>query len=129
MSEVNLDVKLATRDYWRRYLKRAVTLQESRDARRSSKRYPLSISGEITFKAEHRIKRGSIAILDVSAGGVEGLTKEDVPLQADIRIDMAPEGTVFAVLGRVVHSSPTLGGYKLGIELSFADQGDHHRPH
>jgi hypothetical protein len=129
MSQVNLEPKLASRDYWRRYLKRAVTLQETRDARRSSRRYPLSISGQIAFNAEHRTKQCEIAILDVSTGGVEAVTKEDIPLHADVRIEMAPEGTPFAVLGRIVHSTPTLGGYRLGIELSFADEGKNHQAH
>jgi hypothetical protein len=127
MSQVNVEVRLASRDYWRRFLKRAVTLLEARDARRRGRRYPFSMDGRIIFVANRHTGQNDIAILDVSAGGVVGLTREEIPIQADVRIEVAPEGTIFALQGRVVHSTPTVGGYKTGIELSFANDAEYHQ--
>jgi len=125
MSQVNAEVRLASRDYWRRFLKRAVALLETRDARRSGRRYPLSMDGQVIFTADGRTTRRNIGILDVSVGGVEGFTQEEIPVLTEVRIEIAPEGTALALQGRVVHSTQTVGGYKTGIRLSFADDPEH----
>ena len=121
MSKIDLEIKLASKDYWRRFLKRAVALLEARDARRLGKRYPFSMDGRIIFTVDGHTSQDDVAILDVSAEGVLGLTQGEVPVQADVRIEVAPEGAIFALQGRTIHSTQSLGGYKTGIELSFVD--------
>ncbi|MFH1417166.1 MAG: hypothetical protein ABII12_02625 [Planctomycetota bacterium] len=121
MSKIDLEIKFASKDYWRRFLKRAVALLEARDARRLGKRYPFSMDGRILFTVGDRASHADIAVLDVSAEGIMGVTQHEIPVRADVRVEIAPEGTIFALRGRTVHSTQSLGGYKTGIELSFVD--------
>ncbi len=121
MPDVNVEIKFASRDYWRRFLKRAVALLEARDARRLGRRFPFSMDGRVIFTVDGCTKQANISILDVSATGVMGLTSEKLPVKGDVRIEVSPEGTIFALRALTIHSKQSLGGFKSGFELSFME--------
>ncbi len=122
MPPASSEVQRASEDYWRRYLRRAVAPNPARDARREVKRYPFSMVGQLCFTEGARTRREEFAIIEVSTIGVMGLIKEEVPWQADVCIELNPEGTPFALQGCARHCTSTIGGYKLGVELSFDDR-------
>ncbi len=116
------EVKLASRDYWQRFLTRAGALQKTGDARRLSKRFPFPMSGSIIFVEDDRTGQDDIAIFDVSAEGIMGLTKLEIPWHVEVRIELDPEGTPFALRGHAMHCTPTVDGYKVGVQLTFVAQ-------
>ena len=59
-------------------------------------------------------------ILDASAGGL--MVKHHEPLAATtpVHAQILIADTLYHLSGHVVHATQTVGGYKIGIELSFA---------
>ncbi len=115
-------IQRASRDYWRRFLTRAVAPQSVRDARRVVKRYPLAMAGRIFYAEGDHMKREEFAIIEISPTGVTGLCREEIPWHAEVCIEVNPEGTPFALQGLARHCTSTVGGYKVGVELVFDDE-------
>jgi hypothetical protein len=101
---------------------RTVAPHDARDARRRVRRYPFSMAGRILFTEGDRKKREHLAIIEVSIDGIMGLIEEEIPRHAEVCIELDPEGTPFALQGRVRHCTSAVGGFKVGVELVFDDR-------
>lgn len=122
MSTASSTSQPVSSDYWRRFLARTVAPHSERDARRAVRRYPFAMPGQLLFTQGDRERREDFAIIQVSVVGMMGVIREEIPWHEKVSIEINPEGTPLLLWGRARHCTATIGGYKLGIELRFADK-------
>jgi hypothetical protein len=60
-----------------------------------------------------------LALLNASQEGLTTKGQTPITLNTEVVLELNPEGTPFAVRGRIAHCTETLGGFKIGIELRF----------
>ena len=58
-------------------------------------------------------------LLNASQEGLTTKGQTPITLNTEVVLELNPEGTPFAVRGRIAHCTETLGGFKIGIELRF----------
>ena len=61
-------------------------------------------------------------LLNASSSGLMIKQFDDLPVDTPTRIDLTIGEDSVTLIGRVVHSTQTLGGYKIGIQLEFDQQ-------
>lgn len=59
--------------------------------------------------------------LNASEAGLMVRLNQSIPSRTRLRIEVEIDQVKFALSGSVVHVTDTVGGYKVGIELLFAD--------
>jgi len=120
MANVGADTQTVSREYWERFLQRTVAPEPKSDVKRAARRYPLIGDLNIAFDDEQgRAHTRVLSLINVSCEGLTAKGQTDIALDTDVLIEMNPEGTPFRMLGRIVHCTETIGGYKIGIELQF----------
>lgn len=60
-------------------------------------------------------------VLNVSGAGVMVSARHEIPAGTMMMMQMVLDGEAYLLVGRVVHSTQTVGGFKVGIELEFAE--------
>lgn len=91
---------------------------------RKQARYPVEFgAATLTFAEGSKPVTLSGRVLDVSATGLMMKTHRQVGIHTPVWLDLHINDEQMSVGGRVVHATATVGGYKLGILLTFADDG------
>ena len=122
MTEHQTDAPMITREYWRRFLRRAVAAQSKSDQNRGAPRYPFHADITVLFQGEDGPSTRSLILVNVSAEGMTARGASSLPVETEVSVELNPEGTPLWVRGRVVHCTETVGGFKIGIRLEFADE-------
>lgn len=106
---------------WCTLLSQSVTPAIEMNIKRRYRRYNVSgdARGEIDCDGE-RLKR-SWPLLEVSAKGLTLKSHEPLPAGSIATLEVNFDGHWHPLRGTVVHSTETLGGYKLGLKLIFRD--------
>lgn len=120
MTDNNRDAfELMDRETWRAILEQSLEAEPEPPIRRRVRRY--SVHGPCTLHYEIRRMRQShtLNLTNVSLTGIMGKSPRDIPMDTEVEIHVPVEDKRFAMRGTVVHCTSTLGGYKVGIELSF----------
>jgi uncharacterized membrane protein len=60
-------------------------------------------------------------LLNASEGGLMVKLVESIPAKTEVQVEVAIDDVAFTIPGRVVHATETVGGFKIGVELEFAD--------
>lgn len=91
---------------------------------RKQARYPLKFgTAKLTFQDGDKPVCLSCRLLDVSATGVMVKAHRQIAVHTPIWADLTVNDEQISVAGRVVHATATVGGYKLGMKLTFTDEG------
>ncbi len=89
--------------------------------RRDMPRCRVAGSATVTTQASERM--GSVesrcALLEASTTGLTCRSRIAIPMDTQVAIELYIGDEVFRLAGTVVHSTGTVGGFKIGIELTF----------
>lgn len=107
---------------WRAILEESLTPEPEPPVRRRVRRYPIQIPVHVYFHARGFQHEVTLNLTNVSNGGVMGKSPKEIAMDTLVQIHVPVEGRHFVVNGTVVHCTSTLGGYKLGIQLQFAEE-------
>ena len=58
-------------------------------------------------------------VLNISDHGAMIVTRQEIPEHAVLMMKISLGEDAFLLVGRVMHSTQTVGGYKIGIKLDF----------
>lgn len=119
MSNAETETRFISKAYWKRFLQRTVAPEPKSDTQRSTPRYPLPGDIKVTFENAGETSVRRLGLLNASEDGLTTKGQTQIPPDTEIVVELNPEGTPFAVRGRIAHCTETLGGFKIGIELRF----------
>lgn len=111
-----------TRQRWLQVLAQHAA-PEDLGIRRTDLRHSVEFgAARLTFEDERgRSVERSGRLLNISEGGLMLKQSRRIPIQTDLRIEVTLGDDTLALIGRVVHATETLGGFKIGVELQFTD--------
>jgi hypothetical protein len=109
----------ATREIWSKIVSTVSMAEMEPTMRRSTRRY--SCSGEIKVSGEIDGEpfKQTWVLLQVSATGISARAHIEVPDRLKVAIVWRWQNQELLLSGRVMHSTQTVGGYKVGIRLNF----------
>ncbi len=117
-------LELATRACWLEALA-CQPLADGSEYRRQEQRHCLVISN-VKLACEQcghsAVLRGTL--MNASASGVLIRQRQQTAPGTLVVISIPLDAELLLLAGEVVHCTQTVGGYKIGIELRFADEGD-----
>ena len=119
MSNAETETSFISAAYWKRFLKRTVAPEHKSDIQRAEPRYPLSGETKVSFEDAGETSVRRLALLNASQDGLTTKGQTPIVLDTQVVLEMNPEGTPFAIHGRIIHCTETVGGFKIGIELRF----------
>lgn len=119
MSNAETETRFVSKAYWKRFLQRTVAPESKSDVQRSTPRYALPGDIKVTFEGAGEKSVRRLALLNASAEGLTTKGQTPIAIDVEVVVELNPEGTPFAVRGRIAHCTETLGGFKIGIELRF----------
>ena len=111
-----------TRRRWREFVSQYVDSKGS-EYRRSDQRSYVEI-GAVTLSFDDA-QGAPIAhvghLLNASDGGLMVKQHQSIPARTKVQVEVAIDEVTFVLPGRVAHVTQTVGGFKIGVELEFAD--------
>ena len=75
----------------------------------------------MTFESMGRREERTAALLNASGGGLMLRSHEELPAGTKVLLRLPHADQLLEVAGRIMHSTTTVGGFKLGILLDFPD--------
>ena len=100
---------------------------ETDEYRRGDERRPASSAAvRLAFHSNGRPVQQTSRILNVSPSGLMIRHNQRLDSGTSMVLQADLHGEAILLHGRVVHCTSTVGGYKIGIELRFADDGADH---
>ncbi len=116
------ELKLLTRQQWIDFLARHTEGRSEPLLRRRSPRYTIPHGViRLSYPQDRRVVVETTSLLQVSEVGLTIKTRKEVPMDAEVRVEALMEDQPFALNGVVIHSTQTIGGFKTGVKLRFAD--------
>ena len=117
-------IETISQEQWREIVAGYAEPHEEPKVRRTARRFPVSYGRvKLLFVLEcagvRRPQRWDAALLQLSDHGLMVRTERELPAYIGVAVQVALEDETATALGRVVHCTSTIGGYKVGIELSF----------
>lgn len=114
-------IELTTRERWIEVLSLHSCVEEP-EYRRECSRRPLMFDGvKLAFEESCRpVVRGG-KLLNASPSGVMIRQYKEIQAHTLVMLSVALDEETLVLAGEVVHSTQTVGGYKVGIELRFTD--------
>lgn len=107
---------------WAQFLKRVVAPEFEPRARREFHRYPFQTTAKAYYDDSGKAYKRTWRIMEVSLSGMMAKTHQEVPVDAVVRLHMELDTGMWEFQARVMHCTQTLGGYKVGMSLSFPDE-------
>jgi hypothetical protein len=111
-----------SRDRWLEILSRHVSPEIEPPIRRKSRRYGVELGIVCLLYREDGLPRARTAsVLQISAGGLMIKTHKPIRPFTSVWMEVMLNGDAFTLIGEVTHSTQTVGGYKIGIQLEFPE--------
>lgn len=117
-------VPLATREFWAAFVADQTAPKVRSEYRRKNIRYAVVREVRAFYERDGRHIATDVDIMEISATGMSIRARSQIEPEAVIRIQFNDVEQPFAIEGRVMHSTGTLGGHKIGLELLFAPSTD-----
>ncbi len=115
--------RLVERDEWFAFLAQDTDPEPDPHQRRRFCRYPVTCgSATLTLAADENAAVVPGRLVNISAGGVMVQVRKWLQVGTPVWIDIELDTIRGALLGRIVHTTQCLGGYKLGIQLVFPER-------
>ena len=93
--------------------------------RRRHQRCHTLASARVTFVPDGGSTEGPIVaicnVLEVSAEGLTLRSRQQIPPETQVAIDLRLGEQILALSGLTVHSTGTVGAFKVGVELKFVE--------
>lgn len=114
-----------SRAAWTDLLGRGIRTPEVEPAvRRRGRRYGAAVgtAWRILYQKANKVVERRGKLLNASAGGLMMLCQKEVPISAAVAVVFTSVAEDECLLsGEVRHCTSTVGGYKIGLRLHFAD--------
>ncbi len=115
-------IEIPTRQRWTELLAKFAESERSDSRRGNQRSYVQFGAAKLSFDDEQGTPTGRTGrLLNASDSGLMVKQYESIPEETEVAVEATIGDEVFALTGRVVHTTETLGGFKIGIELRFAD--------
>jgi hypothetical protein len=110
------------RDRWLEILSRCVSPEIEPPVRRKSRRYGVE-SGvvRLLYQDEGVPVERTAPLREISTDGLMVKSHRRMQVGTAVWMTVTLENATFALVGRVAHSTQTVGGYKIGIRLTFPE--------
>jgi len=113
-------LRYLTREQWVRFVSRQIPPDTNPPTRRSTQRRRLEYGiARLSYKQEGRLISYVTTLLEISVTGLMVKTRRLVPGETELRVEMLVAEAPLAVVGMVIHSTQTVGGFKTGLRLTF----------
>lgn len=89
--------------------------------RRAHRRYPCNGEIKVWLTVDDCDTRQTWAMTQVSSEGISAIAPNEVPELVRVTIQWIQEHETIILKGRVRHCTQTIGGYKVGVQLSFSE--------
>ena len=123
MMPLPTELRPITREQWLQMIAPYVTTEPEPGVRRAQRRY--NVEGMVAVApinaAGSQTAVRTVSLLQLSDDGIMVRSHTDLPLDTIVGMQVYIEDHIFTVLGRVMHCTDTVGGYKIGIQLAFTD--------
>jgi hypothetical protein len=122
----NGELRPITHEQWLRMIERYVTDEPEPPVRRGQRRY--TVDGMVTLAVLSADGNGvhtavrTAPLVQVSDEGIMIRSHAELAQDTVVAMQVYLEDDNFALLGRVMHCTDTIGGYKVGIQLAFVEQ-------
>jgi hypothetical protein len=117
-------LRCLTREQWVRFVSRQIPPDANPPTRRSTQRRRLEYGiARLSYKQAGRSISYVTTLLEISVTGLMIKTRRLVPGETELRVQMLVEEAPLAVVGTVIHSTQTVGGFKTGVRLMFPAGG------
>jgi len=113
--------KATALEHWRSFIACHVENAKNEYRRDHERRYINQGSVSLVFEADGETVERTGALLNLSEGGLMIKQYVEIPRGTPIQLVVLIDDDKLALAGRAVHSTQTLGGYKIGVELTFDD--------
>jgi len=117
----DVQVPLATEDFWREFVAHRVEIKFRKEYRRRNVRYVTMGDARAFFERDGRQISTDVDLMELSGKGMGIRAPSHIPAETIVLVRFNDVDPPFAVKGRVMHSTGTLGGHKIGIEILFAE--------
>ncbi len=111
------------RDRWLEILSRCVRPEVEPPVRRKSRRYGVEFGvARLLYQEDDVPVERTAPLRDISPDGLMVKSHKRIRVGTPVWLTVTLEDTTFALVGRVAHSTQTVGGYKVGIQLHFPEE-------
>lgn len=107
------------REDWERIVIRYATVIAAPPVKRRHPRYDTTGRAKLSKAGSQAVLVETCALLQVSAEGLTLRSHDEIPLHELLAIEVRLTDRAVLLHGRVVHCTGTVGGYKLGVLLTF----------
>ena len=118
---MNTPVQTTTRQRWLELIAQYPEEMAVEHRRKHRRRQPALGTLELAFQRDNRPVKRTGKLLNASPTGVLVKQQEWIADHTLVLMRLLYDDAVIRLLGRVAHCTQTVGGYKVGIELEFAD--------
>lgn len=116
-----------THEEWLRFIEHVdcpETMKDRELVRRRHPRYSLKdVYAKLVFTLQINLgkvnKVWPASVLDLSAEGAMLKTQEEIPASTSVALQIGVGETILVLVGEIMHSTFTVGGYKNGVKLRF----------
>lgn len=112
---------LTSRDEWLKFVSATSLSEMEPKVRRTTRRYPCDGEIKVTGEIDGEPFRGTWDLIQVSMTGISARASREVPDRMKVALRCRWGSQDLSLRGRVMHSTQTVGGYKVGIRLDFPD--------
>src|SRR5262245_30545824 len=117
----DIQVPLATEEFWREFVALRVEVKFRKEYRRRNVRFVTMGDARAFFERDGRQISTGVDLMELSGKGMGIRAPSHIPPETIVLVRFNDVEPPFAVKGRVMHSTGTLGGHKIGIEILFAE--------
>ncbi len=111
------DTTLASRESWREFVQSFDAVEQPEHRRRAA-RHDVGHGFVEVYELPQTTKLVTTGtVINVSENALMLRTRASVGIAMQIRIELGVDDDEFVLIGEVRHCTPTVGGYKLGVEL------------
>ena len=115
--------KVPTRDGWLEILSRHASPQIGPTIRRRTRRHNVEFGVvRLVYQCNGKARDYTVSLLGISADGLMVRNHTYMQVDTPLRMEVTFDNDSVALNGRVAHCTETVGAYKIGIRLQFADQ-------
>lgn len=112
-----------SRDRWLEIFSRHISPDVEPAIRRKSRRYGLEFGvARLQYLEDGTPLNRTVPLLQISAEGLMVKSRKPIQAYTPLRMEVTLDDDTFALNGRVLHCTQTVGSYKVGIELRFPDE-------
>lgn len=121
---MHASVHTVSRPRWCELIASYPPTQSSEYRRKHTRRDVLLGAVQLAFELGGKPTLRSGALLNASPTGVLVKQRDRIPYGTTVLVKVLIASDTILLLGRAIHCTQTVGGYKLGIELQFPDEPD-----